>query len=270
MLTLVTVGAVLGALAVAVESPCPVVFDVVFVQDTKQSHISFLKSYFSNALDYYVGDHPGSRTGVAWFSDSPSDPLGGDADTCGFLAQPLSSSRSDAETAYDAIVETDSGDAEQSQLLAVQEVLLNPTTGWREKGASVDGVPVVSVVLLVTDSYYHTEGDGALGGIMTPNDGTFPVECGVEDYPSLGQVADAFNLHDAYFAVLIAGGSKRATYENLIETTVGVGKGFTEVITQYEDSMPYLSYFTRDVLKQIASAFCARPPLTTTSEAPTT
>eukprot|EP01069_Polyplicarium_translucidae_P010025 Polyplicarium_translucidae@DN3354_c5_g2_i11.p1 len=249
---------------------CPLAIDMVLVQDLSASMADDLVNlkFAATVFDMIKTDNPGSRMGVTSFVDHSVEPFGVLEDDCVTLQQPITDDSVLVTAAIGQMTTGDGGDEKQSQLLGIQQALLNPSIGWHPNGSTrADGAPILKIVLLVTDSPYHVAGEAA--GFI-PNTGSGEIACGFEDYPSLPQIASAFEEREAYFVGLISGSGNLPVYNDLIRKTMGTDRGMTAELAGDSGNIGIAMFIS---LSAIADNYCsahARPTATTTTTTTTT
>lgn len=113
----------------------------------------------------------------------------------------------------------------------LQSIVCTDVIGWREISRKI--------LLFITDAGFHMAGDGKLAGVVRPNDGTCrisgqptmstPVEYDdwdTQDYPSVGQIAEALREFDI-IPIFAAEMSALPIYERLVEE---IGVAFTGIL----------------------------------------
>eukprot|EP01069_Polyplicarium_translucidae_P008219 Polyplicarium_translucidae@DN3199_c0_g1_i1.p1 len=243
---------------------CPFGLDVVFVQDLTHSYRDDLPNLriqmpaFATAIE---ASHPDSRVGVVAFRDHPVERLGWPGfDYCGVISQALTDDETLLADAYNDMSAAGGYDFPEAQLQAVHFALRSPDVGWRPKGSRTSaGFPIYRVLVLVTDAPYHVAGDGDSVGLV-PNDGDAILECGVEDYPTLSQVTEAFLERGAIFAVLstddpsVPAIDVSTLYEDLVNRTVGNNRGVVGELAP--DAADFLVAIG-DVIRGVEDLVCA-------------
>eukprot|EP01069_Polyplicarium_translucidae_P009875 Polyplicarium_translucidae@DN3345_c5_g2_i10.p1 len=259
------VALVFAALFVAAQGfgGCPLAIDLAILQQGTSSWSTTDFTAFGSALaegfDEFQVQHPDSRLGAAVFTDHPRLPNGLVGEPCGAPLGYFDSSSLTVKNNYRAIGVTDGGDEPQGQLMMLESGL-NGLFNWNPSGSSAGGVSVVNIILLITDSSYHVEGDLQGAGVFANNeDGN--IQCGDEDYPSLSMVTAAFDKRDAYLAALVRGLTVIPLYDDLIANTVGTERGHTEELVMADVKGSMLA-----ALGAIADKYCAS--LETTSTVP--
>eukprot|EP01069_Polyplicarium_translucidae_P010490 Polyplicarium_translucidae@DN3381_c1_g2_i3.p1 len=259
-----------GVLAKAVDD-CPYALDVVFVQDLSYSYnndLPNLKALLPLFKDQLDSDHPESKIALVSFVDHPIAPLGwAGFDHCVNIAKPLTDNSAEITLALNSYTAGGGYDWQEAQLQAVHHALRNDAVGWRPVGSvTSSGDPIHRVIVLVTDSIPHLAGDGAAEGLV-PNDGDAVLDCGVEDYPTLAQLTEAFDVRDAVFVVLSANDPAvpaidvAEVYDEIVDSTVGAAKGV--VVSLSSDASDFLA-----AIGEAVSEIGARVCQPTTTEFP--
>jgi len=163
-----------------------------------------------------------STFGVSTFRDKAVSPFGNTGDWVYQLGTGLANDTAALTTAYNAMVAANGNDGPEAQIEALMHLALTTgEVGYRTNSARF--------VVLFTDAPFHQAGDGATGGIFTPNngdavlDGT-PPGTG-EDYPAIAQLKIALELANIIPIFAVAGGFD-ATYRDLV-TQLGRGTEVT-------------------------------------------
>ncbi|XP_032788871.2 integrin beta-PS [Daphnia magna] len=121
----------------------------------------------------------------------------------------------------------------------VQATVCTSQIGWRAKARHI--------ILMITDNYSHLAGNGKLGGILVPNDGSCHLNPDgrdynfglIHDYPSLGQISRLVREHsmNVIFAVTKDVAKPYQTFSPLVSgSSVGVlTSDSSNVVTLVED-----------------------------------
>jgi len=180
-----------------VQPVVPPVADIVLAQDLSGSFANdlpnlqapFLSNLNTNLTALGATD---VAYGVTSFIDYPFPPFG----TAGMdfiynTNQPVTTNVATAQASLGTLAVGSGNDGPEAQLVALQQAALRGTTGEIGLRPGSD-----HFVVLATDAPYHVAGDFPAGGPNNNNtnlaDGTGPG--GVEDYPSIAQVADDLSV----------------------------------------------------------------------------
>ncbi|MGE0222494.1 MAG: hypothetical protein AB7F35_03750 [Acetobacteraceae bacterium] len=201
--------------------------DVQFLQDLTGSFaddIATVRGLVPGIISALQTVQPNSRFGSSTFVDKPVSPFGAAGEWVYETRLAQTSSASALASTYNAMVTRNGMDAPEAQLEALMQLSLRTTeVGFRADSARF--------VVLFTDAPFHMAGDGAAGGILTPNngdaiiDGT-PAGTG-EDYPLVAQVKSALEAANIIPIFAIAGGYE-ATYQGL---AAQLGRGTVVTLT---------------------------------------
>ncbi|KAH0482571.1 MAG: uncharacterized protein KVP18_003222, partial [Porospora cf. gigantea A] len=182
--------------------------DVFLVQDLSYSFendLRVLEEKIPTMLTKLSLDYPGSRFGMASFVDKPVEPFGfsDSGDYCYKLHQPLAemTDTSGLGTILSSLETYSGNDWEENQLDALMHTVRSVASGWNFEE---DRVPIL---VISTDAGFHRAGDGhAKAGSVPwhPNAGGYDVNCSVEDYPSMSQVAEAINEKEVKVVFLVS------------------------------------------------------------------
>jgi Ca2+-binding RTX toxin-like protein len=171
---------------------------------------------------------PSATFGLTSFMDKPIEPFGdAEFDYAYATNLALTSNIIDFLQAYNALNLGGGSDGPESQLEAALQIALRTS----EIGWTADGV---KIAIILTDAPPHVAGDGASGGISTPNDGDAvldgtPASTG-EDYPGFSQLADALRAAGITPIYAVTDGSE-SVYQDMVEDA-----GFGAVVTLNSDS----------------------------------
>ncbi len=200
-------------------------FDVQFLQDLSGSFgddIASVRSLVPQIVDAVHAVQANSTFGVSSFIDKPLAPFGATgewvfrqelAQTTDALA--LASTYASMSILYGA-------DEPEAQIEGLMQLALHEAElGFRADSARF--------VVLFTDAPYHMAGDGASGGILSPNNGDtlFPGNGAMEDYPSVAQLSAALIQANITPIFAIANGYE-AVYQDL---AAQLGRGVVVSLT---------------------------------------
>lgn len=193
--------------------------DVQFLQDLSGSfgddiaNVRGLVPQIVAALQTVQAD---SRFGVTSFIDKPLSPFGAAGEWVYDLELGLTASPAALSSTYNTLAIRNGADEPESQIEGLMQVALHTVeTGFRPDSARF--------VVLFTDAPYHKAGDGAAGGITTPNNGDnqTPGNGALEDYPLIPQVKAALEAANIIPIFAIAN-SYESIYQGLV-TELGRG-----------------------------------------------
>lgn len=163
-----------------------------------------------------------SLFGVSSFVDKPVSPFGAPGEWVYQQQLALSADTAGLAAAYSAMTTLNGVDQPEAQIEALMQLALHAAeVGYRPDSARF--------VVLFTDAPYHVAGDGAAGGILTPNNGDafFPAGGALEDYPSIAQLQAALSAANIIPIFAIAGGFE-PTYQSLVDA---LGRGAVVTLT---------------------------------------
>ena len=202
--------------------------DVQFLQDLTGSFgddIATVRGLIPQMVAAIQTVQADARFGLSSFVDKPVAPFGVPGEWVYKLEQSMSAAGAALQAAYARVTTLSGADAPESQLEALMHLALTASeVGYRAEAARF--------VVLFTDAPFHVAGDGASGGIVTPNDGDAIIAGGGtgEDYPLVAQVRAALEAAGIIPIFAIAGGYE-TTYQGLV-TDLGRGA----VVTLSPDS----------------------------------
>jgi Ca2+-binding RTX toxin-like protein len=202
--------------------------DVQFLQDLSGSFgddIANVRALIPGLVSALTAVQSDARFGSSTFVDKPVSPFGvsGEWVYDTLLAQTTDVAALTA--AYAGMAIRNGQDEPEAQIEALMQLALHAAeVGFRSESARF--------VILFTDAPFHVAGDGAAGGILTPNDGDDVMEGGGagEDYPAIAQLRDALLAANIIPIFAIANGYE-ATYRGLVDA---LGRG--TVVTLGSDS----------------------------------
>ena len=202
--------------------------DVQFLQDLTGSFaddIATVRGLVPQIVSAIQAVQANSLFGVSSFVDKPTSPFGAVGEWVYRQEQALAADAATLAATYARITNLNGMDAPESQLEALMQLALHSAdVGYRADSARF--------VVLFTDAPFHVAGDGAAGGITTPNNGDAVMDGGGlgEDYPMIAQLAQALQAANIIPIFAIAGGFE-ATYQGLVND---LGRG--TVVTLSMDS----------------------------------
>ena len=199
--------------------------DVQFLQDLSGSFgddITTVRGVVPQIISALQAVQVDSRFGVTSFVDKPVSPFGATGEWVYNLELGLTANAVALGSTYNALAIRYGADEPESQIECLMQVALHASeTGFRADSARF--------VVLFTDAPYHQGGDGAAGGITTPNNGDnqTPGNGALEDYPLLPQVRAALEAANIIPIFAIANG-----YESVYQGLVGsLGRGAVVSLT---------------------------------------
>ena len=210
--------------------------DVQFLQDLSGSFgddITTVRSLVPGILGALRAVQADSLFGVTSFIDKPVSPFGVTGEWVYQLELSLGSSATALTSTYGALAIHSGADEPEAQIESLMQVALHATeTGFRPDSAHF--------VVLFTDAPFHRAGDGAAGGITTPNNGDAltPGNGAQEDYPLVGQVRTALEAANIIPIFAIAN-NYGSVYQGLV-TDLGRGA----VVTLTADSSNIIAALT--------------------------
>ena len=199
--------------------------DVQFLQDLTGSFaddIITVRGLIPGIVTALQAVQSNTEFGVSTFRDKGISPFGNAGDWVYQMPMALSTSVATLETNYTNFVANNGNDGPEAQIEALMQLGLHMSdVGFRAGSAHF--------VVLFTDAPFHVAGDGAAGGIFTPNNGDgilngSPPGTG-EDYPIIAQVKAAIEAANIIPIFAIAGGYE-STYQGLV-TDLGRGTVIT-------------------------------------------
>ena len=199
--------------------------DVQFLQDRSGSFaddIANVRLLVPQIVAAMQAVQANSTYGVSSFIDKPVSPFGAGGEWVYALEQAMSASGATLAATYNAMTTLNGADGPEAQIEGLMQLALHAT----EAGFRTD---TARFVVLFTDAPFHVAGDGAAGGILTPNngDGLFPNGGALEDYPRLLQVQAALQAANIIPIFAIAAGYE-ATYQGLVDA---LGRGTVVSLT---------------------------------------
>lgn len=199
--------------------------DVQFLQDLSGSFgddIATVRTLVPGIVAVLQAVQPNAQFGVSSFIDKPVSPFGAVAEWVYQLELAQTTLAASLTAAYAAMTTRSGLDAPEAQIEALMQLALHATeAGFRTDAARF--------VVLFTDAPFHVAGDGAAGGITTPNngDGLFPGGGALEDYPAIAQLQAALVAANIIPIFAIAGGVE-ASYQTLASQ---LGRGAVVTLT---------------------------------------
>ena len=193
--------------------------DVQFLQDLTGSFaddIATVRGLIPQIVTALQGVQVNAQFGVSTFVDKPVSPFGATGEWVYRMPLALTSDTAALTTTYNTMFTNNGLDGPEAQIESLMQLALHATDiGYRPDSARF--------VVLFTDAPYHVAGDGAAGGILTPNNGDdqFPGDGALEDYPNFAQVTAAVEAANIIPIFAIASGYN-ATYQSLVDT---MGRG---------------------------------------------
>ncbi|WP_428659015.1 hypothetical protein [Reyranella sp.] len=210
--------------------------DVQFLQDLSGSFgddIANVRGLVPQIVAALQAVQVDSRFGVTSFVDKPVSPFGALGEWVYKLELGLTADAAALASTYNALTIRYGADEPESQIEGLMQLALHAVdTGYRPDSARF--------VVLFTDAPYHQAGDGAAGGIATPNNGDnqTPGDGALEDYPLIQQVKSAIEAANIIPIFAIAN-SYESVYQGLV---TGLGRG--TVVTLTGDSSNIVSAIT--------------------------
>lgn len=209
--------------------------DVQFLQDLSGSFnddITNVRALVPQIVDALQAVQPNVGFGLSSFVDKPVSPFGSTGDYVYNLNLGITTNETDLANAYNAATIAVGGDAPESQIEALMHLALTPgEVGFR--------VGTARFVVLFTDAAFHVAGDGAAGGITTPNDGDAVLE--VEDYPEIAQLKAALEAANI-IPIFAATAGIESSYQSLV---TALGRGTT--VTLNSDSSNIVAAITAGI-----------------------
>lgn len=199
--------------------------DVQFLQDRSGSFgddIATVRGLVPQIVAALQAVQSNSTFGVSSFIDKPVSPFGATGEWVFQQELAQSTNVTALSNLYNSMNTLSGADAPESQIEALMQLALHANeVGYRPDAARF--------VVVFTDAPYHMAGDGAAGGILTPNNGDslFPGNGAMEDYPTIAQLQAALELANIIPVFAIAGGYE-ATYQGL---TAMLGRGTVVSLT---------------------------------------
>lgn len=201
--------------------------DVQFLQDLSGSFgddITNVRGLVPNIVTALQAVQPNSMFGSSTFVDKAVSPFGTLGEWVYQTLLPLTTNAGSLTTTYNSMIIRNGMDEPESQIEALMQLALRPAeVGFRPDSARF--------VILFTDAPFHKAGDGAAGGILTPNNGDAIMD-GVtpgtgEDYPLIGQVKTALEAANIIPIFAIAN-----NYESVYQSLVtDLGRGTVVTLT---------------------------------------
>lgn len=196
--------------------------EVMWVQDFSMSYetdMKLLTSAFADVVEELKWTFPHSKFGLAGFTDIPVEPFGypQSSDYCYQLRSKLTRATSKLNRSFQAAQIHSGGDWKESQLTALIKAAGQIQTGWYPDPATPNGYKVNRIVVMVTDSGFHTGGDGAKLLKANPvEDELINDDCAMMDYPTVEQVKDVLERKDVTPIFLVTQ-EVRPIYRNLVK-----------------------------------------------------
>ena len=199
--------------------------DVQFLQDLTGSFgddITNVRALIPNIVAALQAVQPDSEFGLSSFIDKAVSPFGATGEWVYQLELALTKNAAALATTYNTVSIHSGADLPESQIESLMHLALTAAAvGFRPDSARF--------VVLFTDAPFHKAGDGAAGGITTPNngdavlDGVFPGTG--EDYPFVAQLQTA--LQAANIIPIFAVTSDVTSYYTDLVTQLGRGTTVT-------------------------------------------
>lgn len=209
--------------------------DVQFLQDLTGSFsddLTNVRTLVPQIVDALQGVQPNVGFGLSTFRDKPVSPFGVSGDYVYNLDLGITTSEAALTAAYNAATAGGGSDLPESQLEALMHLALTPDdVGFR--------VGTARFVVLFTDAAFHVAGDGAAGGITTPNDGDAVLE--LEDYPEIAQLKAALEAANI-IPIFAATAGIEPSYQSLV---TALGRGTT--VTLNSDSSNIVAAITAGI-----------------------
>ncbi|MEO1559326.1 MAG: hypothetical protein AAFS12_06720, partial [Cyanobacteria bacterium J06632_19] len=194
--------------------------DVFVLEDLSGSFeddTSTLQSLVTDLVDNLREIEPDTNFGVGSFVDKPISPFGYPSDYVYRTNLPITENEKDFQSTINSLTIYNGSDYPESQLEALLQTALraDDEVGFREDSTRI--------VVLSTDANYHVAGNGSQAGITTPNNGDAILDGGGigEDYPSIGQVANALRESNI-IPIFAVTNNVTSTYQSLV-SQLGVG-----------------------------------------------
>ncbi|RJF80529.1 hypothetical protein D3874_25710 [Oleomonas cavernae] len=210
--------------------------DVQFLQDLSGSFgddIATVRGLVPSIVTALRGVQTDSLFGASTFIDKPVSPFGAAGEWVYAQALGLTADTAALTATYNGMVIRNGADEPESQIEALMQLALHAgDVGYRADSARF--------AVLFTDAPFHQAGDGAAGGITTPNngDGLTPGNGALEDYPTIAQLSVALTAANLIPIFAIANGYE-SVYQGLV-TTLGRGA----VVTLTADSSNVVAAIT--------------------------
>jgi VCBS repeat-containing protein len=199
--------------------------DVQFLQDLSGSFgddIANVRVLVPQIVSALRAVQANSVFGVSSFVDKPVNPFGAAGEWVYRQELGLTASETLLSTTYNSLAIRFGNDEPESQLEGLMQLALHANdVGYRPDSARF--------VVLFTDAPFHQAGDGAAGGITTPNNGDAIADgAGAgEDYPFIAQVKTALEAANIIPIFAIANG-----YTGIYQTLVTqLGRGVVVPLT---------------------------------------
>jgi Ca2+-binding RTX toxin-like protein len=209
--------------------------DVQFLQDLTGSFsddITNVRTLVPQIVDALQAIQSNVGFGLSSFADKAVSPFGATGDYVYNLDLGITTNETNLVNAYNAVTIKNGGDLPESQLEALMHLALTPgEVGFR--------VGTARFVVLFTDAAFHVAGDGAAGGITTPNDGDAVLE--LEDYPEIAQLKAALEAANI-IPIFAATSGIEASYQTLV---TALGRGTT--VTLNSDSSNIVAAITAGI-----------------------
>ncbi|MBH1973674.1 MAG: FG-GAP repeat protein [Rhodobacteraceae bacterium] len=199
--------------------------DVQFLQDRSGSFgddIANVRSLIPQIVGAVEAVQVNSTFGVSSFVDKPVSPFGATGEWVYQQQLALTADAGALSAAYAGMTILNGMDGPEAQIEALMQLALHSVdVGFRPDSARF--------VVLFTDAPFHLAGDGALGGILTANNGDalFPGNGAMEDYPTIAQLQSALVAANIIPIFAIAGGYE-TTYQDL---ATQLGRGAVVTLT---------------------------------------
>lgn len=199
--------------------------DVQFLQDRSGSFgddIATVRGLVPQIVAALQAVQINSAFGVSSFIDKPVNPFGATGEWVYLLEQGMTADAATLASIYNSMTVLSGADGAEAQIEGLMQLALNAAeAGYRADAARF--------VVLFTDAPYHVAGDGALGGILTPNNGDafYPGGGALEDYPQIPQLMAALQAANIIPVFAVAGGYE-STYQSLVSQ---IGRGTVVSLT---------------------------------------
>jgi Ca2+-binding RTX toxin-like protein len=207
--------------------------DVQFLQDLTGSFgddIATVRGLVPQIVTALRAVQVDSHFGVTSFVDKPVSPFGAPGEWVYNLELGLTADVGALTSTYNGLAIRYGADEPEAQIENLMQVALHAVeTGFRLDSARF--------AILFTDAPYHKAGDGAAGGITTPNNGDnqTPGSGALEDYPFVQQVKSALEAANIIPVFAIAN-SYESVYQGLVAelgrgTVVSLSPDSSNIVT---------------------------------------
>lgn len=224
------------------------VFEIVVAQDASDGF-----SYFKESLaeEYYDSFNilnllrEDSRYGMLSFVDKPIHPHGfaKSFDYCSAMqTKYMNNDPTEVRNKMKNLMIRSGNDEKEAQLHALIHPTLSMYADYTKEPRNADGKRVVRIVLLVTDSEFHVEGDS----LLAPYSHTARhYDCAAQDYPGYHDVSDALTTAGVFPMVLVvdrADGNHIAdTYTDLLKNKTNLN-GYVGVLNHNDDTKIFTNF----------------------------